>query len=205
MNTKQVLIMGRHHNNPERTREVVCISGTQETLKLAHSNNIVEWIDSAVQLSAEPTGVKSFDAIAENDYIGTGNVVGAVQFSCCVRPRRQTHCNGFERPEGVLQEFDLKGLRDYRLNVVANRIKASKDFEETGGHWYLFRRRNGVESIIYGALVTNMEHDIVFRFDREHLGLPRTSAGQKILDAMELRVTSKAWSQRTRIYQRQAA
>ena len=122
-----------------------------------------------------------------------------------MRSRNTTLCNGFESPKGRLQNFDLSGLLNYNLNNVIQRVKSAEMFEESNGHWYIFRRSIGVERMIYGVLVTDEAHNLVFRFDREDLGMLRTAAGHKILDAMELRVTSKAWQDRQRVYQREAA
>lgn len=205
--SKKVLIMGRQHGvTPEQSsREVICVTSDPDTLKRATEQSIVLWVDSATQIAPPRTGVKSFDAIAADDYIGTGNVISNVQYSSCLRSRNTTHCNGFEGPRGRLQDFDLKGLLDYDLENVVRRIKSAAIFEETNGYWYIFRRSIGVERMIYGVLVTDEAHNLVFRFDREDLGRGRTSAGHKILDAMELHVTSKAWQDRQRIYQREAA
>lgn len=203
--SKSVLIVGRKHENPERTFEVVCLNDPLSNVNNYKMQSNVLWIDTAQQIQAQRSGVKSFDHIAENDYLGTGNVVGGLQFSSCFRPRTQILCNGHERERGVLQGFDLKGLRDARLDVVANKIKRHIQFEECGGHWYLFRRYSGVIRIVYGVLVTDAAHNLVFRFDREDLGCSATGAARRILDAMELRVTSKAWQERTRVFERNVA
>jgi len=201
---RKVLIMGRQHENPERTREVICVTAAPDSLKQATEQSIVLWVDSATQIAPPCTGVKAFDAVAEYDYIGTGNVISNLQFSSCFRSRKTTHCNGVDSPMGRLQTFDLSGLRDYNLQAAARFIASATLFEESAGHWYMFRRSIGVERMIYGVLVTDEGHALVKRFDREDLGMARTAAGHRILDAMELRVTSKAWQERQRVYQHAA-
>ena len=201
--SKNVLIMRRQFNDEELSREVICVTAEQETLKRATQQSSVLWVDSAVQIAPPLTGVSSFDNAA--DYIGIGNVISNVQYSCTMRSRNTTLCNGFESPKGRLQNFDLSGLLNYKLDSVINLIKATDLFEETNGYWYVFRRSIGTEHMVYGVLVTDEEHNLVFRFDREDLGMLRTAAGHKILDAMELHVTSKAWQDRRRVYEQTAA
>ena len=202
---KNVFIMRRQFQDEELSREVICVTAAQETLKRATQQSSVLWVDSAVQIAPPLTGVRSFDNAAAAGYIGIGNVFSNVQYSCTMRSRNTTLCNGFESPKGRLQNFDLSGLLNYNLDGVIRQVKATDLFEDTNGYWYVFRRCIGTEHMVYGVLVTDEEHNLVFRFEREDLGMLRTAAGHKILDAMEFCVTSKAWQHRQRVYVQTAA
>lgn len=209
MSKSKCLIVSRLFPRVEPTRDVVTLTSSvdDETLERLKQQEIVEWIDCAEVVDCPETGVKTFDRIAAKDHIGTGNVVSNLLLSSHLRARHRRECNGQMNEVGKLQNFDLQGLEAYRLTRVINAIRKSPVFADNDGHWYLFRRGDGSKRVIYGALVTDANHDLVFRFDREDLGLGlnATGAARRILDAMELRVTSKAWQNRQRLYTRTAA
>lgn len=59
----------------------------------------------------KPTGHKTFDKIAANDYIGCGNVYSNIQYSGYIRAYNELECNGRINEPGHLQEFDLSPWR----------------------------------------------------------------------------------------------
>lgn len=83
------------------------------------------WREDGMQQIVD-TGWKEFDS--QVTAISTGQVIGGTQYSMCIRPWKETECNGFTNPEGHLLDFDLKPFRahnipDRILQVLTNKAR----------------------------------------------------------------------------------
>ena len=59
------------------------------------------------------TGWKEFDK--QTVSIFTGQCIYTTQYSMCIRPWKETECNGRTNPEGHLLDFDLKPFKPYNI------------------------------------------------------------------------------------------
>lgn len=94
--------------------------------------------------------------------ISTGNVIGDTQTSFFIRPYYETECNGFTRPEGYLQNYDLKifeRLPAYIYNQVKDLTK------DNGGILYDFHHWQGNKKVTDGYVLTTTKHDFVKVWD----------------------------------------
>lgn len=123
------------------------------------------------------TGHKGFDRAAngEGGLILTGNVISDTMFGFHVRGYFETECNGFTRPPGELQQFDLKaasaGYRQH-FEPVRRWIEESKHFKYNSGWCYIIRHvRRGSSSpaVIHGVLVTDHQNRLLKEFSREQI------------------------------------
>lgn len=75
------------------------------------------------------SGWKLFDN--QTNCITSGQCVANTQFSMCIRPWKETECNGFQNPEGHLLDFDLKPFRTYRIPKSIKQILTDKEREQS--------------------------------------------------------------------------
>ena len=75
------------------------------------------------------SGWKAFDR--QTNCISTGNVYANTQYSGCIRPWKETECNGRQNPEGHLTEFDLKPFRNLRIPKRIENILKDKNRTES--------------------------------------------------------------------------
>jgi len=94
------------------------------------------------------TGHKTFDR--QLVCASTGNVIGGGQYSNYIRPYTETECNGFTRPPGHLQNFDLQhfSLSDRLRSLV------KKYTQDKSRILYKFYHYNGDTEITHGYVLT---------------------------------------------------
>jgi len=105
------------------------------------------------------------------DCISSGNVIGDVQLSGCVRPRSETECNGFTYEKGHLQEYDLGWLVGDFPNYVKEFIRKLEYAEDHSVIAYEFRHWNGEKKVVHGYVVTtggDDGHKVLGRWYGEH-------------------------------------
>ncbi|MCZ2113543.1 MAG: hypothetical protein LC131_06880 [Anaerolineae bacterium] len=131
------------------------------------------------------TGHKEFDRATngEGGLITHGNVISDSMYGFHVRGYFVTECNGFTRPPGELQQFDLKPATEgygQRFEPVRRWITASEHFKHNSGWCYLIRhvtKEGGV--VIHGALVTDYQNRLLKEFSREQIERHSTSGTRK--------------------------
>lgn len=64
------------------------------------------------------SGWKLFDD--QTNVITTGQVMANTQYSMCIRPWKETECNGWTNPEGYLMRFDMQ---PFTRHNIPRRIK----------------------------------------------------------------------------------
>jgi hypothetical protein len=118
------------------------------------------------------------------DVVMTGSVYSNVQSSTHIRPREQLECNGHTVARAYLQEFDLDvfGYKLQEMNAVRRYIKNDPYFETHAAIAYRFFHYVGDDRVIHGVIVTDSEHRLLRRFDREDLAISRSSKSAGVLD-----------------------
>jgi len=89
--------------------------------------------------------------------ITTGNQIGNTVLSSYIRSYNETKYNGFKRPPGELQEYDLGA-------IVKEAPEIAKDWVREHGReksfiLYLFFHWRRHKRIIHGAVITDGEHN----------------------------------------------
>ena len=79
--------------------------------------------------------------------ITTGNQIGNVIYSNCVRPFNEVECNGFTNPPGYLQNYDIEEVR--------------KLTHGNGGIVYNFHHWSGSKRIDDGIILTTKDYELV--------------------------------------------
>ncbi len=75
------------------------------------------------------SGWKEFDK--QTNCIFAGQVWANTQFSMCVRPWKETECNGFTNPEGHLMEFDMDYFNNYHIPERIRQLLTDKKRERS--------------------------------------------------------------------------
>ncbi len=75
------------------------------------------------------SGWKLFDK--QTNCITSGQCIANTQFSMCIRPWKETECNGFTNPEGHLLDFDLKPFRNYHIPESIKQLLMDKEREKS--------------------------------------------------------------------------
>lgn len=106
------------------------------------------------------------------DVIMVGAVYSGVQSSCHIRARQQLECNGFTRLPAHLQNFDLDTFSSklQEMDVVRRFVKSHPYFETNSGIAYRFFHYAGDTRTIHGVILTDDNHKLLRRFEREDLG-----------------------------------
>ena len=89
--------------------------------------------------------------------ITTGNQIGNTVLSSYIRPYNKTECNGFTRPLGHLQEYDLGWIVKEAPEIVKDWVR-QHGREKSFIVYLFFHWRNGTR-IIHGAVITDSEHN----------------------------------------------
>jgi hypothetical protein len=118
------------------------------------------------------------------DLIMTGIVYSNVQNSTHIRPRQQLECNSRLFACGHLQNFDLDvfGYKSQEMSAVTCYIKNDPYFESHAAIAYRFFHYVGDDRVIHGVIVTDGEHRLLRRFDREDLAIRRSRKSASVLD-----------------------
>lgn len=105
------------------------------------------------------TGWKLFDR--QTNCITKGNVYANTQYSGCIRPWKETECNGRTNPEGHLTNFDIEPFRKFRIPTEILNKLLDHD-REKGLILYMFFTINGYGRIepFYWAL-TDYDYKLV--------------------------------------------
>jgi hypothetical protein len=129
------------------------------------------------------SGHSTFDRQVDAACIMAGNVISDVQTSTYIRPRQQLECNGFTNAPGHLQEFDLKTFaRRQDMGRVLAYIRADPFFASNDAIGYRIFHKVGKQETLHGFLLTDRDHQLIRRFDREDLGLRRSAKSASVLD-----------------------
>lgn len=118
------------------------------------------------------------------DLITTGNVCSNVQSSTYIRPRQQLECNGITNKPGHLQNFDLDGFA-YRLremDTVLAYIRRTPFFETNEAIAYRFFHYEGNTRQLHGVVITDTQHRVLRRFDRDDLVGRRSAKSESVID-----------------------
>lgn len=130
-------------------------------------------------LSQHATFNKQVDASC----IMAGNVTSDVQTSTFIRPRQELECNGRVNAPGHLQEFDLQTFEGRpNMDRVLRYIRTDPFFETNTAIGYRVFHYVGQQLTLHGFVLTDREHKLIRRFDREDLGLRRSSKSASVLD-----------------------
>ena len=91
--------------------------------------------------------------------ITTGNQIGDVVYSNYIRPYGETECNGFIRPPGHLQNWDL--TRNIVADTLPHQIREEirKLTHNDGGIIYNFHHWNGDKRVDDGFVLTTRHDD----------------------------------------------
>jgi hypothetical protein len=118
------------------------------------------------------------------DCVMTGAVYSNVQSSTYIRARQQLECNGFTRPPKHLQEFDLDcfAYKMQEMDAVLRYIRRDPFFENNMAIAYRFFHYTGETRTIHGVIVTDSNHRLLRRFDREDLDIGRNGRSASVLD-----------------------
>lgn len=137
------------------------------------------------------TAHQGFNAAANGPagYVGTGNVVSANQYSFHVRAYHERACNGFTFAPGVLQQSDLKGLREfYPLAYSALKRELEKGpLLHQNGWVYLLRHADPKTKrpVIHGMILTTEDHKHLRSFERESVSQSNWSGkSRSVLDTV---------------------
>lgn len=87
------------------------------------------------------SGWKEFDR--QTNCIATGNGISNTQFSMCVRPWKETECNGFIFPEGHLLNFDMDYFRNFRVPEAIKSYLMDKSRNESVILYMFFVNKHG--------------------------------------------------------------
>lgn len=128
------------------------------------------------------SGWKEFDK--QTNTIFTGQVWANTQYSMCIRPWKETECNGLTHPEGHLMDFDLKPFK--RLNIPDRILQVLTDKgREKGAILYMFFITNKDGRIDpFFWVVTDYDYHMVESVLRVGNGnyMKRYSASREILE-----------------------
>lgn len=92
------------------------------------------------------------------NYISTGNVYSNVQTSSFIRSSNQLECNGFTRPKGHLQDYDLNHNSFSALSrYEVSRIKEFTDLHN-GSILYKFFHVSSGKKLVHGFVLTDKEY-----------------------------------------------
>ena len=95
----------------------------------------------------------------QTNYIDTGNVVANTQYSTFVRTYNETKCNGFDFPQGHLQDYDFEKFEapSYIKNEMRQLMKnQTKDCIAYNFHVW----QNGQRKDI-GFVLTDYDHHLI--------------------------------------------
>ena len=119
----------------------------------------IEWVN--------PNRMK-FDSLHKTfnrqvDCISTGNVIGSVQYSSFIRPyTKTTNPVGEEKPQGYLQEWDLKWFRELVPKWVLDIVRQYT--REQYGILYVFKHNSNGRRIVHGAVLTDYDYRLLRKF-----------------------------------------
>jgi hypothetical protein len=107
------------------------------------------------------SGHKTFDA--QTNLIGTGNIIANTLYGRHIRPFTETECNGFTRPEGHLQDFDLGWFTNIPLPV--RRYIEDHLFDESGWLYSLHHYTGSgfwkpAKKIVHGWVLTTSDYKL---------------------------------------------
>lgn len=125
----------------------------------------------------------TFNRQADASCIMAGNVLSDVQTSTFIRPRQELECNGRVNAPGHLQEFDLQTFVGRpNMDRVLRYIRTDPFFETNTAIGYRIFHYVGQQPTLHGFILTDSEHKLIRRFDREELGLRRSRKSASVLD-----------------------
>jgi hypothetical protein len=109
----------------------------------------------------QPTGHNTFDRIAADDYVYTGNAYTNIQVSGYIRAFKDVTCNGFPWKEGELQAADLKSWKTNRHYRVPTPVFSfiSEVAVEKPVILYMFYHWRRKELVVHGFAVTSGNED----------------------------------------------
>lgn len=112
------------------------------------------------------TGHKTFDKKCV--VVSTGNVFSQTQTSCYIRPRTETQCNGFTKPEGHLRDFDLHVFTQTKPRIPDHVLKRVLQETETKQIClYRIFHYVGEKRIMHGWILTKSwqeDHELIAVF-----------------------------------------
>lgn len=129
------------------------------------------------------SGWKEFDR--QTCCISTGQVITNTQYSMCIRPWKQTECNGFTNPEGHLLDFDIGPFRKYSIPGSISRVLKDKGREKTVilYMFYIHDKNGRIEPFFW--VVTDCFHHLMASQLKVGFGknyMKRYSASREILE-----------------------